>query len=187
MRRVNSFILSGLALVSAAATPPPALPPFSWAYQPVGVDERGMWLEADEIEREFRDSRLLIRDEALNNYVHGVLCRAVGEDRCKGVRLYILRDASFNAGMFPNGMMQVNTGTFLHMRSEAELAAVLAHEFGHFELRHQLAAFKRARRATDSMMWIGITGGRSAARTQLAILGSFFRFQRLEEAEADIR
>src|SRR5689334_6775142 len=100
MPRVRGLILAGLALAAsaaAAAERSPVLPPFSWAYQPVGVDERGLWTEADELERAFRDSRLLVRDEALNNYVHGVLCRAVGEDRCKGVRLYILRDASFNA------------------------------------------------------------------------------------------
>jgi predicted Zn-dependent protease len=190
MRRALSLILAGLALAAspaAAAEPKPTLPPFSWAYQPVGVDERGLWMEADDLEREFRDSRLLVRDEALNSYIHGVLCRAVGEDRCKGVRLYIIRDPSFNASMAANGMMQINTGLLLRLHSEAELAAAIAHEFGHFELRHTLEAFKRRRRSTDALMWAGITGGRNGANLQLAIIGSFFRFKREEEIAADIR
>lgn len=181
--------VSAFAATLAGATdlPQPALPPYSAGYQPVGVDERGLWMEADELEREFKDSRLLVRDEALNNYVRGVLCRAVGEDRCKGVRIYIVRDASFNAGMYPNGMLQVNTGTLLRLRSEAELAAVLAHEFGHFELRHQLASYRRQRNATDAIMWIGVAVGGYGAGLQLAIAGSIFRFQREEESAADAR
>lgn len=193
MRRLTICMLASAGLAAAAVqaapgTAPPPLPPtYSWAYQPVGVDEKGLWMEADELERQVRDSRLVLHDEALTNYVRGVLCRAVGEDRCAGVRLYIMRDPSFNASMAPNGMLMINTGTLLRVRGEAELAAVLAHEFGHFELRHQLAAFKRARGASDAMMWIGIAVGSNGGLLQLAIAGSFYSFQRQEETAADMR
>jgi hypothetical protein len=144
-------------------------------------------MEADEDERQFRDSRLIVRDEALVSYVHGVLCRAVGDDRCKGVRLYIVRDPSLNASMTANGMMRVNTGALLRMRGEAELAAVLGHEFGHFELRHVLASFKHERSTTDALTWFAIAGGQNGSLLHILIEGSRYRFSRAQETEADTR
>jgi hypothetical protein len=189
MRHARHLIVAGLALAataSAAAEPAKTLPPFSWAYQPVGTEERGLWMEADEFERALRESRLIVRDEALNTYVRGVLCRAIGEDRCKGVRLYIVREPLFNASMMANGVLQLNTGLLLRTRSEAELAASLAHEFAHFELRHTLQASRRERRATDDVLWTALTV-RNSAYLQIAIIGSLYRFVRSEEIEADIR
>ncbi len=45
--------------------------------------------------------------------------------------------------------MVVWTGALLRLRDEAELAAVLGHEFGHFEMRHGLKTFRRARTIGD--------------------------------------
>jgi len=178
--------LAAIPMVATAKTAQPALPPYTWAYQPVGVDERGLWMEADEAEREIRDSRLVIRDQALTDYIQGVLCRTVGTDRCKGVRIYVLRDAEFNADMSANGMMRIRSGALLRLRSEAELAAVIAHEFAHFELRHTLAQFKQQRGATDAIMWVGIAGGNNAGLLQLALIKSIYSFTREQEREADI-
>jgi predicted Zn-dependent protease len=115
-------------------------------YQPTGVDEIGLWREDDEQERALAASPIVIRDEALTSYVKGVLCAAVGQDRCNATRIYILREPSFNATMVPNGTMRVYSGLLLRVHSEAELAAILGHEFGHFEKRHGLQEFKAKRR-----------------------------------------
>lgn len=166
-----------------------ALPPYTPAYEPRTVDERGMWMEADEAERGLRDSPLLIRDEALNAYVRRVLCNTVGQDRCRSVRIYIVEVPALNASMRPNGAMVVWSGLLLRVRSEAELGAVLGHEFAHFELRHTLTAFKRARTATDVMAWLSVLGAMSNTNTsmsQLFIIGSFYRFSRDQEKEADL-
>ena len=109
----------------AAAT----LPPFESNYQPNDIDEKGLWMLADEDERGLRDSKLVIHDVALNTYLHGVLCRTVGTDRCGSVRIYVERVPAFNASMAPNGTLRIWTGLLLRIRSEAELAAVLGHEF----------------------------------------------------------
>jgi predicted Zn-dependent protease len=153
MRRLSGWF----AVACIAVTPPalakgdaiPALPTYSAAYQPQGVDERGLWMEMDEAERATRDSKAVINDPKLVQYVRDVLCRTVGEDRCRTVRIYIMRDASFNASMAPNGMMLVNTGVLLRARDEAELASVIGHEFAHFELRHSLMGFKQRAIGTD--------------------------------------
>jgi beta-barrel assembly-enhancing protease len=187
--RLVPIAVASLALTPAIAqTGSNALPPYTPAYEPRTVDERGLWMEADEDERGLRDSPLVIRDEALNEYVHGVLCRAVGDDRCKGVRIYILEIPAFNASMAPNGTMRVWSGLLLRVRNEAELAAVLGHEFAHFELRHTLAAFKHQRTASDLFAWAGVIGGLTNTNVSLlqwSLVGSIFRFSRAQEEQAD--
>lgn len=191
MARLRSAVLlatAALALVAAAPKGQP-LPPYSPNYEPRSVDERGMWMEADEHERRLRDSPLVVRDEALNAYVRAVLCRTVGEDRCKSVRIYILEVPAFNAQMTPNGAMIVWTGLLLRVRSEAELGAVLAHEFAHFELRHSLKGFKNQRGTSDVMAWASVLGGLANTDTsllRLVLIGSMFRFNREQESAADL-
>ena len=144
-----------------------------------------MWQEADEEERALRDSPAVIRDPALNDYIKGVLCRAVGEDRCKAARLYIVHVPAFNAEMAPNGMMIVWTGLLLRVRNEAELAAVLGHEFGHFELRHSLAGFKRARSTTDVLAWASILAPQNST-LPMTLIGLHFAYLRADESAADM-
>lgn len=189
----------GLAMPATAATKTkvqPAQPPapYAGAYQPQGVDEIGLWREADENERKLANSPLLISDEKLNAYVRTALCTAVGADRCASVRIYVIRFPVFNASMTPNGTMQVFSGLLLRARSEAELAAVLGHEFGHFEKRHTLQQYKAARTGTDLMSWAAVLtsmAGTQAAFSsfdslQLSVLGGLARFGRDQEREADL-
>lgn len=193
MSRARVRIALALALPAllgaAQAGDGTGLPPYVPAYEPRTVDERGLWAEFDEYEQRLRASPLRVDDPGLNDYVRGVLCRAVGEDRCRSVRLYILEVPLFNATMAGNGAMTVWTGLLLRARNEAELAAVLGHEFAHFELRHSLAGFAAARAATDAMAWISVLGGISQTGTaglETSLLGSFFRFNREQEEAADL-
>jgi predicted Zn-dependent protease len=184
-----------LAFAALAVSPARAqnssttLPPYTPAYEPRTVDERGLWMEADEDERGLRDSPLVIRDEGLSNYVRGVLCRTVGSDRCNGVRIYILEVPAFNASMEANGTMRIWTGLLLRVHNEAELGAVLGHEFAHFELRHGLAAFKHQRTASDLFSWAGFLGGLTGTNVfalQWSLIGSVYRFSREQEKQADL-
>lgn len=165
---------------------PEPLPPFSQAYAPTNADERGAWMEADEFERKLRDSRSVIRDPALNAYVRGVLCRTVGADRCGAVRIYIQRVPAFNATMMANGAMTVWSGLLLRVRNEAELGAVLGHEFGHFELRHTLNGFRNRRGATNLIAWASILAPTAGLALQLDAIGGVFAFDRAQEREADL-
>jgi predicted Zn-dependent protease len=199
MKRALTAACGALALVSPAwaattAKPAPPPPPYAGVYQPKGVDEIGLWQEADEQERALANSPLVIRDEALTAYVKNVLCAAVGADRCNATRIYILREPTFNATMVPNGTMRVYSGLLLRVRSEAELAAILGHEFGHFEKRHGLQDFKAGRTASDLLAWGQVLASMSTSYNvrrsfndlQLSVYGSFFRFNRNQEREADL-
>jgi predicted Zn-dependent protease len=177
---------------SAQIAPPP--PPYVGAYQPHGVDEIGLWRDDDESERKLAASNLVIRDEKLTAYVKQVLCETVGDDRCRSVRVYIMREPTFNASMSPNGTMRVLSGLFLRVHSEAELGAILGHEFGHFEERHGLEKFKANRRGTDILAWgavlASISATYSAVRSyqnlELSVYGNLFRYGRDQERQADM-
>lgn len=182
---------SPMAVAADSVAPPP--PPYAGAYQPKGVDEIGFWKEADEDERALANSPLVIRDEALNAYLRDLLCRTVGADRCKAARIYVLRVPIFNANMAANGTMRIFSGLLLRVRNEAELAAVLGHEFGHFEQRHSVAGFKNQRSGSDLLSWAAVLAGAAGTygfgasfnNLQLSVYGSIFRFNRDQERDAD--
>lgn len=180
------LLLAGvMATGAAAADKRLPLPTYGQAYTPTTVDERGIWMEADEDERRLRDSPSVIRDPALNAYVRGVLCRTVSEDRCKSVRIYIEQVPAFNASMSPNGTMVVWTGLLLRVRNEAELGSILGHEFGHFELRHSLKDYKNRRRGSDLMAWASVLL-RNSGDIRYSTVGQFYAFDRQQEQDADM-
>ncbi|NBW75015.1 MAG: peptidase M48 [Sphingomonadaceae bacterium] len=196
---ISSALAVALSATSAIAAPQNdtdwTIPTYAGPYQPQGTDERGLWTLDDEDERILRDSRLVIRDEKLNAYVRRVLCQTVGESRCRSVRVYILRVPVFNASMSPNGTMRVFSGLLLRVRNEAELASVLGHEFAHFELRHTLAGYKRARSGSDLLAWsallgataarFGTTNGQSYQDLEISVLGTLYHFKRDDERASD--
>ena len=159
--------------------------PSAFGYEPKDEDERGLWLQMDEFERKIKYSKLLIDDPDLNAYLRKVLCNTVGKNRCASTRIYLMRTPFFNASMAPNGMMMVWSGLLLRVRSEAELASVLAHEFGHFENQHSLQSFRDIRAKTDAMAWFSLVPG-VGSFAQFELVGSVFRFNRDMEREADI-
>jgi hypothetical protein len=80
MASLSVFGLGLAALMSSGAVAAAGAgeftrPPYAGAYEPQGVDERGLWMQLDEYERRFRDSPAILRDETLTAYVHGILCR----------------------------------------------------------------------------------------------------------------
>jgi hypothetical protein len=172
--------LTGTA--SAAETLPTGSPAAA-GYQPSGADEQGLWTAFEEAERELKASKLILRDEALSAYLRQVLCRVSPEGPCKAIRIYVVRDPRFNASMTANGMMLINSGLLLRIRSEAELAAILGHEVAHFERRHSLALLKKARSATGFAAFLGAAGG---LPLQLALIGSVFSFSQDQERDADM-
>jgi predicted Zn-dependent protease len=200
LRRLTGALLAGaltLTPVAALAAPkaaaqktatkaPAAPPPSTVGYQPQGKLEQGLWFEMDEQERLLKQSKFLVTDPGLNTYVRQVLCRTVGSDRCQAARIYVVRTPYFNASMAPNGVMMVYTGLLLRMRDEAQLAAVLGHEFTHFENRHTLRLFKDIRAKTDALSWLSfIPIPYVGMLSQIALIGGIYEFSRDMEREAD--
>ncbi|TGX50228.1 peptidase M48 [Sphingomonas gei] len=185
--------LSALSAIPAAAQKAAVPPPYAGVYQPQGVDEIGWWRQDDEDERTLAASPLVIRDEKLTGYIRNVLCATVGTGRCASARVYVIREPVFNASMSPNGTLRVFSGLLLRMRNEAELGAVLGHEFGHFERRHSLNLFRTQRSGTDLLAWSGLLASMAPSYNvirvyrdlQWSVYGHLFRYGRDQEREAD--
>ena len=94
----------------------------------------------------------------LDAYTRGVVERLIGRP-APDLRIYVMRDASLNAAMLPSGMMIVNTGLLARIRNEAQFAAVLGHEAGHYFRKHSLDMHRDTRRKSAMA-----TAAASAAR-----------------------
>lgn len=164
-----------------APAPAPATP--DQPYRPVDKDERGLWMQMEEAERELKASPLVIRDPELNAYVRGVLCRTAGEAECRNIRLYIMRTPHFNASMTMNGVMQVYSGLLLRTQNEAQLAAVLGHEYAHYEYRHSIKLFRDIKSKSNSAVWLSFTG--IGLLASFSMIASVFSYSRDMEREAD--
>lgn len=178
MKRAGALLVAASLLVAAA----PARNAGA-GYQPVDKDERGLWMQAEEYERQLKTSNFVIRDPALNGYVRDVFCRAVGQVECAPVRIYVMRTPYFNASMAINGTMQIWSGLFLRARDEAQLAAVLSHEYVHYANLHGLKSFRDIKGKTSAMAWLGFVPFGFIA--SLGVAGSIFSFNRDMEREAD--
>jgi beta-barrel assembly-enhancing protease len=156
---------------------------------PEGSDEKGLWSMMDRAERELASSRFVVRDPALNAYVRDVICR-LGKDHCLDIRAYIVRTPHFNASMAPNGMMEVWTGLLLRCSDEAQFAAIIGHEMGHYLRRHSLQRFRDVRDKSSFGAFLGLGlavagAGAAGILTDLALMASIFSFSREQEREAD--
>ena len=129
-------------------------------YRPVDADERGLWQMWERLEEEMAASSLLMKAPDLHRYTVGVVERLMGE-QARDVRVYLLHDATFNAAMTPNGMMMVNSGLLARVRSEAQLAAVLGHEAGHYVRRHSVSRWRDFKTKTGIMAFV--TAGTAVA------------------------
>jgi len=154
-----------------------------------GTDEGGLWAFMDREEQRLKRSSFLIRDPALNKYVTGIACGLAGE-HCPEMRVYIMRTPYFNASMAPNGMMQVWSGLLVRMQNEAQLAAVLGHEIGHYLQRDSVEGLRDAKNRSSFGLIVGmalgvVAGGTAGSLAQLGILASGMAYGRDQERMAD--
>ncbi len=157
----------------------------------MSTDEAGLWYKMDKYEQAIKNSGAVISDPELNNYVRRITCGVTGEEACSALRIYIIEEPIFNASMAPNGMMMVYSGLLLRAESEAQLACVLGHEYGHFEQKHSLQGWRKAKSSSNWMIGLqfaaalaGLPPEMGQAINQVGTL-LFYRFNREQESEAD--
>ncbi len=180
---------SALALAGCQTTGSPA-GRVNAGYRPdLASDEGALWYFMDREEQSYKRSRFVLRDAALNDYVREVVSR-LADAHSGDIRTYIMRTPYFNASMAPNGMMQVWTGLMLRAQNEAQLAAVLGHEIGHYLERHTLQRVRAAREQGDLAAVLGIGLGVAGVGalsniSNLMILANLYAFSRDQERQAD--
>jgi len=148
------------------------------------TDEGGLWGLMDREETRLKRSPLTIQDKDLRAYLSDLVCR-LSEGHCTDIRVHPVRVPRFNAMMAPNGMMLVWSGLMLRAENEAQLAAVLGHELGHYLERHQVEQLRAAKdRAVLSTM-VGMVGGVGSVLGQIGLMADMFAFSREHEERAD--
>jgi Zn-dependent protease with chaperone function len=134
-------------------------------------------------------------DRYVNDVVRELAAQAPGERYPYEAR--IVNASDINAFALPGGPLFVNRGLLESVRSEGELAGVLAHEMAHIALRH---GTHNASKAYGTQIGIGVLGGllggRSGGATTtsqiLQALGGvglnavFLKFSRDAETQADV-
>ena len=146
-------------------------------------DEGGLWGYMDREEDKVKKSPFLIRDAQFKDYLSAIACK-LGEAHCPDIRVYPLMVPLFNANMAPNGMMQIWSGLMLRVDNEAQLAAVLGHEIGHYLARHSLQRLRDAKSRSGLGFVTGLFGAVGAIAS-LGLAAGGFVYSREHETAAD--
>lgn len=173
----------GLVGSVGAQTAPSAVMPARFAKPAIETDEGGLWAAMEREETRLRRSSFVMRDSGLVSYVQDLACRLAG-DHCQDVRVHVVRTPHFNASMAPNGMMQVWSGLLLRVENEAQLAAVIGHELGHYFERHSLERLRDTKNRAAFAQMLGMFG-LVGAIAQIGVVASMFAFSREHEQRAD--
>lgn len=156
---------------------------------PIETDEAGYWMVMDQAEEKLKTSGHLVRDRRLQAYLEGVVARLVPE-YSQDIRIYLARVPHFNASMAPNGAMQIWTGLLLRVENEAQLAAIIGHELGHYLRRHTLQRMRDVIDKTGALVFVQLATAVAGIAPvgdliQLGTIGSIQAFSREQEREAD--
>ena len=148
------------------------------------TDEGGLWGLMDREEARLKRSPLTIRDKQLQAYLGDLMCR-LSDGHCPDIRVMPVRTPHFNAMMAPNGMMMVWSGLLLRVDNEAQLAAILGHELGHYLERHTVEQLRAQKDTAVLSTMVGMIGGVGTFLGQIGLLADTFAFSREHEERAD--
>jgi len=148
------------------------------------TDEGGLWGLMDREETRLKRSPLTIRDKELQAYLKDLVCR-LSDGHCPDIRVLPVRTPHFNAMMAPNGMMVVWSGLLLRAENEAQLAAILGHELGHYLERHTVEQLRAQKDTAVLTTMVGLIGGVGTFLGQIGLAANLMAFSREHESRAD--
>ena len=133
-----------------------------------------------------------VADPAVARYVKSVGDRlAAVSDRKLPYEFHVLNDSTPNAWALPGGKIAINRGLLVELQSEAELAAVMAHEIVHAAARHSAQSMERNMFLQGALVAAGVALGDTGYR-DIGMLGANIggqlvqqKYSRDAETEAD--
>jgi len=191
-RRLASPGWAGLGLAALAITVGCATNPAT------GKQQLNFYSEAQEIAmgRE-SDAQVsaqlgLVDDPQLQSWVAGIGKRLAAQSERPNLpwSFKVVDDPVVNAFALPGGFIYVTRGLLGHLRTEAELAAVIGHEIGHVTAQHGVNQMSKAQLATGGLLVGMVLAPDGAAQSlgQLAQTGLgllFLKYSRNDERQAD--
>lgn len=199
-RRVSLLAAAGLALAlhaAAAESPAVDLPrigePADTALSPMQEQRIGAKITAELYARDY-----ILEDAEVTEYVAGLAWRlvAAAEAEPPALNVFVMKDPRINAFALPGGYMGMNAGAITSVRTESELAGVLAHELAHVTQRH-IARTIEGTQTANLATWAAVLATIVAASAnpevvvaalsagQAANLQREVNFTRAHELEAD--
>ena len=129
----------------------------------------------------------LVQDEAVQAYVADVAADLIATTEMADAdwTVTVIEEATINAFALPGGHVFVHSGLVGAVGSQAELAAVLAHEIAHVEARHSTERMTKARGVAELAGLIGDDGELERLAEDIAAAGIAAKFSRDDEREAD--
>lgn len=197
---------TALATPSAIAPPPSvAVPPTSepakYDVTLIGHRNVGNGLNFYSLEREIavgqdlakqvEQSSRLVTDQEVTAYVNRIGQNLVrNSDSRVPFTIKVIDSWEINAFALPGGFFYVDSGLILAADSEAELAAIMAHEIAHVAARHATKNMTKQQiwtMASIPLMFVGGPAGYAIAEiANIAVPMGFLKFSRDSEREADM-
>ncbi len=152
--------------------------------------EREIALGRD-LSRQVEESSKLVVDPEVTEYVNRIGQNLVrNSDSRVPFTIKVLDSDEVNAFALPGGFFYVDSGLILAADSEAELAAVMAHEIAHVAARHATKNMTKQQiwnMASIPLMFIGGPAAFAIAEVaSIAVPLGFLKFSRDAEREADM-
>jgi beta-barrel assembly-enhancing protease len=151
-------------------------------------DEREQAL-GEELSKSIAEQENLVTDPVIHGYVEGIGRRLVSVSQTPHEPrfFYVLKKDEVNAFAIPGGHMYIQTGLIEAAETEAELAAVIAHELAHAEKRHPTQQLSRQ---MGTQFLFSIIMGENPSRTQEVVstimtTSGISAYSRSAEFEAD--
>jgi predicted Zn-dependent protease len=201
----NAVTPPASTLANSATLPPvttPAAPePDKYNVNLIGHRNVGNGLNFYSLEREIavgqdlskqvEATSKLVTDPEISSYVNRIGQNLVrNSDSRVPFTIKVIDSGEINAFALPGGFFYVDSGLILAADSEAELAAIMAHEIAHVAARHATKNMTKQQiwnMASIPLMFVGGPAGYAIAEVaSLAVPMSFLKFSRDSEREADM-
>jgi beta-barrel assembly-enhancing protease len=116
-------------------------------------------------------------NDQINNYINALgQTLAAASDKPEifgGYHFLVLNSDDINAFATPGGHVFVTKGLIRCCQSEDALAAILAHEIGHIQLRHGMQSIEKAR-TTEALTVLATEGAKNYGSSEVAKLTDSF-------------
>jgi Zn-dependent protease with chaperone function len=110
-------------------------------------NEKKFAIEIDFEMRNFLNSGRVIYNCEASEYVEKVADKLLknNQNLRNELSFYIVKSTDVNAFTYSNGMVFVHIGLLANVKSEAQLAFILAHEISHYQLHHSFEKYKQSK------------------------------------------
>ena len=138
--------------------------------------------------QQLAEEKGLVSDAKVNERVNDIAGRLLPFVNRKKIQyhLAVLNDSDFNACALPGGYIFINEGLLENVRSDGELAYVIAHEIAHVDERHGLKQLTKL----AGLSVVGKLLGKKVSDSDVAQMGAqaiMASYSRQDEKESDLK